>query len=195
MPPVRRLIGAAAPLACACLLLASCGGQTAGLIPTAKATPLERDFEEVARRAEQGNGSCAATEQALAATERDFAALRGINRKLSARLENGIANLHTVALARCTQRTTTTSTTRTTSRRATTSPTTQSLTTVSTSSTVTTQPSPPASTEPSQGGGTQAPGESEGEGGGEPGGAGGEGEGEGDHGGGPGGEGRGPGGR
>ncbi len=50
---VVALLGAAAAL------LVSCGSSGKGLIPSANGTLLQADFEEVAKAAEAGNGSCA----------------------------------------------------------------------------------------------------------------------------------------
>ncbi len=63
----------AALVPCAALLPTACGGSGAGLIPTANAGPLVHDFEEVAKAARSGNGSCTATTEAIEKTEADFA--------------------------------------------------------------------------------------------------------------------------
>ncbi len=167
-------------LSCAALLgiaagvLVSCGSSGVGLIPSASAGPLKRDFEAVAQAASSGNGSCAATESALGKTEQDFLALPAtIDRGLRKRLEEGIENLHKRALAMCIQpgttatsptststQTTTTSTT-TTPPSTETTPTTTPSTTTSTSTGTQTTPTTP--TPPNPGGGTEAPEEGSGE--------------------------------
>ena len=168
MRTLIRLVPAAL-LGVAAALLVSCGSSGSGLIPAANAGPLQSDFEAVARAAQSGNGSCAATESALGTTEQDFLALPAtVDRGLRATLQKGIANLHTRALAMCAQPTgsattttstqTTTATTPTTTTSTQTTPTTTTTTPTSTSTT-------PTTTSPSQGGGTPAPGESSGEGG------------------------------
>lgn len=152
-------------LALATATLAACGSSTTGLIPAENASPLKGDFEAVAQAALAGDGNCTATEEALAKTEQDFAALpASVNTGLRKTLQAGIANLSTRARVACTQplasASTTTATKSTTSSTTTTTtsstPTTTSTTT--TSSTATTTPS--VSTTPGVGGGTQAPAES-----------------------------------
>jgi hypothetical protein len=159
-----RPLAAAALAALAALAIAACGGSGAGLIPSANAGTLQTDFEEVAQLARSGNGSCTATRAALEKTEGDLFSLPdGINRELRARLAQGIAKLHEVALARCTQRSTTSTTTSTTTRTETTAP--PAAQTVTTVTTVTTAAAPATSSAGPQGpagGGTPAP-----EGGGE----------------------------
>ncbi|MDE3070913.1 MAG: hypothetical protein KGJ43_09315 [Acidobacteriota bacterium] len=149
--------------------LAGCGSSTAGLIPAANADPLKQDFEAVARAAREGNGSCAETDKALQQTQADFEALpSSVKSVLRTRLEQGIGNLKSVALARCAERTATTTTTSLT-RTTTAAP--QVLTTTSTVLTTTAQ-SPPATTStPSEesNGGAQAPPGAGREGGAEPG--------------------------
>lgn len=99
MKPKLRL---ACLLGLAALLLASCGGSSAGLIPASNAGPLQEDFEAVARAAHEGNGSCHATEQAIAKTESDFHTLpANVDKGLRKTLSVGIANLRDRALEAC----------------------------------------------------------------------------------------------
>ena len=157
-----RLIPAAL-LGVAAAMLVSCGSSGSGLIPAANAGPLQSDFEAIAKAAQEGNGSCAATEAALGKTEQDFLALpASVDRGLRTRLEQGIANLHARALAMCAQpvpsSTTTTATQTTTAQTQTTSTeTTPTSTTPTTPTSTSTTPATP--TPPVQGGGTEAPGE------------------------------------
>jgi hypothetical protein len=156
-------------------LLASCGGSGSGLIPSADAGPLEHDFEEVARLAMSGNGSCTQTTEAIEKAERDFARISAsIDASLRARLQEGISNLRKQALTQCAH--VVTSTTSTTSQSTATSETAvASSTTTAPSSTTTTAATTsagsPRNEEPS-GGGTRAPGEGAEEGGSESGGGG-----------------------
>jgi hypothetical protein len=158
--PLRPALALLLVLAAA--TLAACGSSTTGLIPAENASPLKSDFEEVAQAALAGDGNCGATDEALAKTEQDFAALpASVNAGLRKTLQVGIENLSTRARVACTQplasATTTTATKSTTSSTTTTTtsstPTTTSTTT--TSSTATTTPS--VTTTPGVGGGTQAP--------------------------------------
>lgn len=158
---VVALLGAAAAL------LVSCGSSGKGLIPSAKAGPLQEDFETVAQAAAAGNGNCAATESALGKTEQDFLALpASVNAGLHKTLEEGITNLRKRALSMCIQPTggetgTTSTTTGTTSTPIRTS-TSESATTPSTTQTTTsppaTTPTTPAGTSPNTSGGTEAGG-------------------------------------
>ena len=85
-------------------LLASCGSSGAGLIPAQNAGPLQSDFDAVAQAAEKGNGSCAATEEAILKTEQDFSALPAtVDAGLRSRLREGITKLHSDALELCKQ--------------------------------------------------------------------------------------------
>ena len=68
--PALLRLAAAFALGIAAALLVSCGSSGKGLIPSANAGPLQSDFEAVAQAAQSGNGSCAATEAAIAKTER-----------------------------------------------------------------------------------------------------------------------------
>jgi hypothetical protein len=147
------------------LLLGACGGSGAGLIPTANAGPLVRDFEEVASKAHAGNGSCTETTEAIERTESDFAKISAsLDLALRRKLQEGITNLRKQALEQCAQVTSTsTSTTKTHSA--------EVIVPVTTTSSVTTA-APPTSGAPRgeeespNGGGTPAPGESGGGGGG-----------------------------
>jgi hypothetical protein len=168
MQTLIRLI-VAALLGVAVAVLVSCGSSGAGLIPSASAGPLQKDFEAVAKAAASGNGSCAATESALGETEQDFLALpASIDRGLHARLQEGISNLRERALAMCIKPSPTatatsetqTTTTQTTTSTETTPTTTPSITTTTPPSTQTT---PTTTTPENQGGGTPAPGEGEAE--------------------------------
>jgi hypothetical protein len=154
----RRCLRAtrAAVLAIAIAGVASCGESGKGLIPSASAGPLKGDFEEVARAAEEGNGSCSATEDALMKTERDFSALpASVDAGLRHRLSAGIANLRSDALARCRQphpqSTVTTTTPKTTTTQTTPSTPTHTETTPAPAKSTPTPPAP-------EGGGTAAPG-------------------------------------
>jgi hypothetical protein len=139
-------------------LLASCGSSGGGLIPVGNAGPLQSDFEAVAQAAENGDGSCTATETAIRKTEQDFSVLPStIDGGLRNRLREGISKLHSDALELCKQplaqstSTNTSPTTSTSTRTTTTTPTvTQTTTTQTTPSTTPTTAAP--------GGGTPAPG-------------------------------------
>jgi hypothetical protein len=147
-------------LGLAAALLVSCGGSGKGLIPTGDAGPLQSDFEAVARAAENGDGSCTATAEAIRKTEQDFGALpTSVDAGLRRTLERGISNLRSRALSLCAQplaQTTTTSASppQTTSTPATTTPTVTQTTSTQTTPTITT-PTTPATSSP--GGGTPAP--------------------------------------
>ncbi len=145
--------------------LAACGSSGKGLIPSANAGPLVGDFETVLQAAQSGGGNCSATEAALAKTEEDFRALpSSVDHGLRANLRQGIANLHDRAHELCSQPagsgTNTTATTKTTTK-TTTTDTTPTTTTTAPPKTTTTPPST-TTTPPSSGGGTPAPGESQG---------------------------------
>jgi hypothetical protein len=167
MQTLIRLV-VAALLGVAAAVLVSCGSTGTGLIPSASAGPLQKDFEAVARAAAAGNGSCAATESALGETERDFLALpASIDGGLHARLKLGIENLHKQALAMCIQltpgssstvgtQTSTTPTTPTTTTTTTTNTETTPTTTTGATTTPTTTQTPTSTTPPSQSGGTEA---------------------------------------
>ncbi|HWX95956.1 MAG TPA: hypothetical protein VNZ01_03805 [Solirubrobacteraceae bacterium] len=142
-------------------VLVSCGSTGAGLIPAGSAGPLQSDFEAIARAAETGNGSCAATESAVAKTEADFNSLpASVDSGLRTRLREGITHLRSRALILCAQpiqQPTVTSTTKTTP----TVPTTTSTPTTTTPTTPTvTTPTTPTTTPTTTGpeGGTPAPG-------------------------------------
>jgi hypothetical protein len=150
-------------------LLVSCGSSGASLIPVANAGPLKSDFEEVARAAQNGNGSCAATEAAILKTTQDYAALpASVDSGLRNTLNQGITNLRERAQEQCRQSlqsstatsTATKSTTSTTTPTTTTSTTTTPTTTTSTTTTPTGTTTTPTTT--GTGGGTVAPGEGSG---------------------------------
>lgn len=157
MQTLIRLV-VAALLGVAAAVLVSCGSSGTGLIPSASAGPLQKDFEAVAKAAASGNGSCAETESALGKTEQDFLALpASIDRGLHRRLQEGISNLHKRALAMCTQpesTATATTETQTTTTQTTTSTETTPTTTSTTTPTIT--QTTPTTTPPSQSGGTEA---------------------------------------
>jgi cytoskeletal protein RodZ len=141
-------------------LLVACGSSGKGLIPTANAGPLQSDFEAVAQAAESGEGSCTATEAAIAKTESDFAALpSSVDKGLRKTLTLGIANLRRRALALCAQplpQSTSTTTTPTTTTSTQTTPTTTTSTETTPTTPTTSTPTTPTATTP--GGGTPAPG-------------------------------------
>ncbi|HEY2718277.1 MAG TPA: hypothetical protein VGI52_01505 [Solirubrobacteraceae bacterium] len=155
-----RVLRVATALALGALaaVLISCSSSGKGLIPVADAGPLQSDFEAVVSAAENGDGSCTSTESALLKTEQDFAALpSSLDNGLRNTLHQGIENLHTRALALCTQplpqATVTTTTPKTTTSTTTSTPTeTETTSTPSTPTPETPEPSGP-------GGGTPAPGE------------------------------------
>ncbi len=155
-PPLALLLGLAA------LAMSACGSSTAGLIPAENAGPLKGDFEAVAQAALAGDGNCAATNEALAKTEQDFAALPStVDAGLRKTLQVGIANLSSRARAACTEplaSTTTTGVPSTTTSSSTTTTTSSPTSTSSTQTSSTTTIVPPtATTTPGVGGGTQAP--------------------------------------
>jgi hypothetical protein len=168
MRVLSRLLTAALLGAALAVALVSCGSSNKGLIPTADAGPLQGDFEEVAQAAQNGNGNCTATTEAINKTERDFAALpASVDAGLHGKLNEGISNLRERALALCAQplaQTNTTTTPRTTTN---TTPTPkQEPTTTSTDTTsnpaapapAPTATTPTATTPSNNGGGTAAPG-------------------------------------
>jgi len=153
-------MAAACALGVAAALLVSCGSSGKGLIPSANATPLQGDFQEVSQAAQSGN--CPETEAKIAKTEQDFNALPGsVDNGLRSTLRQGIGNLRTRALVLCSQPLSSTSTTATTTKTATT-PTTTTTTPTTTTTTPTTPtqttPTTPTQTTPGPGGGTPAPG-------------------------------------
>jgi cytoskeletal protein RodZ len=158
---VNRLIRLllAGLLGIAAALLVACGSSGKGLIPTANAGPLQSDFEAVAQAAQTGEGSCTATETAIAKTETDFAALPdSVDKGLRKTLGVGIVNLRRRALALCGQplpQSTFTTSTPTTTTNTQTTPTTSTHTETTTTAT-TPPPAPPTATTPA--GGTAAPG-------------------------------------
>jgi hypothetical protein len=154
-----RLIPAGA-LGVAAALLVSCGATAGKLIPAASAGPLQKDFEEVAQAARNGNGSCSETEAAIMKTEQDFGGLPStLDSGLRNTLRQGIDNLRKHALELCkqplaqpTQATTAPKSTTPTH----TTPTTPSQTQTTTAPTTTsTTPTTPTTSGP--GGGTPAP--------------------------------------
>jgi hypothetical protein len=148
------LLGASTALLVAC-------GSSAKLIPVANSEPLQKDFEEVARAAENGHGSCASTEAALNKADHDFAALpASVDAGLRRRLGEGLSKLRADGLELCLQPVAQ-ATTATTAPRTTTT-TTPSTTTPSTPATTNTQTSPNTTTTTAPGGGTP-PKEGEGE--------------------------------
>jgi hypothetical protein len=152
-----------AALGVAAGLLVSCGSSGAGLIPVENAGPLQTDFETVAQAAENSGGSCVATEAAILKTERDFRALpSSVDAGLRNRLNEGIAKLHSDALALCRQplpQATATETLPKTTTSTGTTPTTPTAT--QTTPTQTTPTTTPTTSGP--GGGTPAPGAGGGE--------------------------------
>jgi hypothetical protein len=163
--PLRLLC--AGLLGISCAVLVACGSSGKGLIPAASAGPLQSDFEAVAQAAEQGNGDCTATQEAIAKTEADFQTLpAGVDSGLRERLRGGIANLSSRARALCAQplagattATVPTTTSTSSSESATLS---TSTTTSSSTSTPTSTPPPTPSGPAAPGGGTPAPGEGDG---------------------------------
>jgi len=162
--PILRLL-LAGLLGVAAALLVSCGSSGKNLIPVGDAGPLQSDFESVRQAAENGNGSCAATEEALLKTDQDFGALPStVDAGLRNTLRQGITNLRARALVLCAQplaQTTTTSTAPTTT---TSTPTITATPTVTQPTSTTTTPAPATTTTPttsSPGGGTPAPGAGE----------------------------------
>ncbi len=154
-PPARLACTAACCLTA--ILLASCGGSTAGLIPAAYSTPLQHDFVTVLETARTGNGACGPTKTALKTTEQNFRELpSSVNGTLRTRLSQGISYLAEEALKECETKTTTTTTTRTTTT--TTTEITPTVVTTSNISVLTTaEATTVATTTPENGGGTQAP--------------------------------------
>jgi hypothetical protein len=162
----------------ACLLgvgaavLVSCGSSGKGLIPLSYAGPLQGDFQAVLQAAQEGNGSCSATEAKIRKTEQDLNALPAtIDSGLRGRLAEGVANLSARARVLCSeplaQATTTTETTTVTTTTPTSTATQPTSTEPSTTPTTGTAPTPTTSQPPGEEGGTQAPGTSNGEGRGE----------------------------
>ena len=164
-PPLLRL-SAAGLLGVAAALLVSCGSSGKGLIPSANAGPLQKDFEEVNTAAQNANGNCSATDTAIAKTEQDFNALPpSVDPRLTGKLSEGITHLGKRARELCAQplsptvstgATTTTSTTKTTTTPTTTE--TTPTTTATTPTTTETTPTTTGTTPPGPGGGTVAPG-------------------------------------
>ena len=140
---LAALLGVAVPL------LVACGGSGGGLIPVGNAGPLQSDFEAIAQAAENGDGTCTATEAAVLKTERDFQALPStVDAGLRSRLREGIAKLRSDALGLCQQPL----------PQATVTSTTQKTTTTTTPPTPTTSTSTGITAPSGPGGGTPAPG-------------------------------------
>jgi septal ring-binding cell division protein DamX len=142
-------------------LLVSCGSSGKGLIPLAYAGPLQSDFQAVLQAAQEGDGSCTATEAKIRKTEHDLHGLpASVDGGLRGRLAEGVANLAVRAHTMCAQPLTPTTTTSTTP----TSPPATSTTPPATSSAPSTTTPPtgatPESSEPpsEEGGATRAPG-------------------------------------
>jgi hypothetical protein len=152
---LRRLLPASL-LGVAAALLVSCASSGNGLIPAEKAGPLQSDFEAVEQAAQNGDGSCAATETAISKTEQDFDALPStVDQGLRKRLAEGISKLHADALQLCAQPPSQVNTS-TTSPRSTTTTSTSATTPVTTqTSAETTATTGPTSSGPA--GGTSAP--------------------------------------
>lgn len=151
----------AALLGVAAALLVSCGSSGKGLIPAASAGPLQSDFEAVAQAAQNGDGSCTTTAEAIRKTEQDFNALpTTVDAGLREKLSQGITNLRSRALTLCAQPLPQTTVTSATPPRTTTVKTQSTATTPTTTQTTSTQtpPTTPAPTTSSPGGGTPAPG-------------------------------------
>jgi len=164
--PLRLLCAGLLGVSCAALV--ACGSSGKGLIPAASAGPLQSDFEAVAQAAEQGNGDCTATQEAIAKTEADFQTLpASVDSGLRERLRGGIANLSSRARALCAQplpgaTTATVPTTTSTSSSESTTLSTSTTTSTSSTSTPTSTPPPTPSGPAAPGGGTPAPGEGDG---------------------------------
>jgi hypothetical protein len=160
-------------LGVAAAALVSCGSSsTKGLIPVANSEPLQSDFEEVSRSAAAGNGSCTATEAALAKTEADFRALPGsVDNGLRTRLREGIEALHGRALSQCAQpaATSTATTSKTTTTETAPATTATTTTPTTTATTPTTSETTPTTSTAGPGGGTSPGSEASGkeQGGGE----------------------------
>jgi hypothetical protein len=149
-------------------VLVSCGSSGKGLIPVQYAGPLKNDFQAVVQAANEGDGSCTATDAKIRKTEHDLRALPAtVDGGLRGRLAEGVANLGARARQLCTQplaqTTTTSATTSTTPPPASTE--TQTTPPTETQSTAPTGTSTGPSTTPPSGeeGGTQAPGVGNGE--------------------------------
>jgi hypothetical protein len=155
----------AALLGIAAALLVSCGSSGKGLIPAASAGPLQSDFEAVAQAAQNGDGSCTTTAEAIRKTEQDFNALPiTVDASLREKLSQGITNLRSRALSLCAQPLPQTTVTSPAPRTSTTN-TQSTATTPTTTQTTSTQTTPTATapTTSSPGGGTPAPGAGDGE--------------------------------
>jgi hypothetical protein len=169
-PTVLLRFALAALLGVGAALLVACGSSGGGLIPAGNAGPLQHDFDRVAQLAQEGDGSCTATEAAIHKTESDFEKLPStINSGLHERLEQGIENLNSRARALCAEPlASATGTTGTSTSTATTPPPTTTAKTETTPTTpAQTTPTTPTGTTPSttttpdNEGGTPAPGPGE----------------------------------
>jgi hypothetical protein len=143
----------------AAALLVSCGSSGKGLIPAASAGPLQSDFEAVAQAAQNGDGNCTATAEAIRKTEQDFNSLpTTVDAGLREKLSQGITNLRSRALTLCAQPLP--QTTATSAAPPATTTKTQTATTQATTPTTSTPTTPTTTTPttPSPGGGTPAPG-------------------------------------
>jgi hypothetical protein len=171
MRSLFRLIPAAL-LGVGAALIVSCGSSGKGLIPLKYAGPLQGDFQAVLQAANEGDGSCSATEARVRKTEHDLQELpSSVDGGLRGRLAEGVANLSSRAHELCKQPlglTTTTSTTTTTTKTSAPPPVTQTAPTATTPPTTPTTGTAPTATAPQpseqEGGGTQAPGVGSGEG-------------------------------
>lgn len=156
---------AAVALGLAAALLLACGSSTKGLIPAADAGPLQTDFETVQSAAENGDGSCAATEQALSKTSEDFSALpSSVDAGLRSNLSQGIRALRTRALALCAQPLPQTNTATEAKTTPTNTPPTETKTTPTVATPTETTPTTPTTPTEAPHGGTPAPGETPGAG-------------------------------
>jgi hypothetical protein len=141
-------------------VLVSCGSSGQGLIPARYAGPLKSDFQAVLQAAQEGDGSCAATEAKIRKTEADLQALpAAVDRGLRGRLAEGVATLSRQARAMCKEplagATTTTGTSTSTTRAATPAPTTSAPTATTPTTGTSTSPSESSGEES---GATRAPG-------------------------------------
>lgn len=142
-------------LGAGCALLVACGSSGKGLIPASNAGPLTNDFDAIG--AAVAAGDCAATDQALARAQRDFAALPStVDAGLRQHIRDGLNKLQDSAPSQCASQSSQSQTTQST---ATTAPTTTQTTTTtpSTSTTTTTSPPTTTSTTPSTTGTTPPP--------------------------------------
>jgi hypothetical protein len=165
MRSLLRLIPAGL-LGAGAAVLVSCGSSGKGLIPVQYAGPLQGDFQAVLQAAQEGDGSCTATEAQIRKTEHDLQALpSSVDGGLRVRLAEGVAKLSARAHVLCAQplspatttSTVTTATTRTNPPSTSAAPP-PTATAPSTTSTTGTSPTATSPQPAGQGGGTQAPG-------------------------------------